>query len=108
MTRTQWLIVERKIEAVFKKFPFGYICIEMATTNEIRNRVIESLMSINDPDYLKALEDMIKNSNVKHSAIPLTEEQKIMLAMSEEDIKNGRVIDQESLNKKELEWLTKK
>ena len=80
----------------------------MATTNEIRNRVIESLMAINDPNYLKALEDIIKTSNVEDSVIPLTEEQKIMVAMSEEDIKKGRVIDQESLNKKELEWLAKK
>ncbi len=50
---------------------------------------------------------MIRISNVEHSSIPLTEEQKIMLAMSDEDIKKGRVIDQEALNKKELEWLAK-
>ncbi len=64
-------------------------------------------MAIKDPHYLKALEDMIKTSNVEHSTISLTEEQKIMLAMSDEDIKKGRVIDQESLNKKELRWLHK-
>jgi hypothetical protein len=58
----------------------------MATVNEIRNRVIDSLMSIKDPHYLKALEDMINTSNVEHSVIPLTEEQKIMLAMSDDDI----------------------
>ncbi len=38
----------------------------------------------------------------------LTEEQKIMLAMSDDDIKNGSVLDQESLNEEELKWLTKK
>ena len=80
----------------------------MATISEIRNRVIDSLMAINDPHYLKALEEMIKTSKIEHSSISLTEEQKIMLAMSDEDIKEGRVIDQESLNKKELEWLKKK
>lgn len=80
----------------------------MATVNEIRNRVIDSLMSINDAHYLKALEDMIKTSNVEQTSVPLTEEQKIMLAMSDEDIKEGRVIDQETLAKKELEWLTKR
>ena len=32
----------------------------------------------------------------------LTEEQKIMLAMSDDDIKNGRVLDQESLDEEEL------
>lgn len=80
----------------------------MATVTEIRNRVIDSLMSINDPHYLKVLVDMISYSNVEHSSIPLTEEQKIMLAMSDEDIKEGRIIDQEALTEKELEWLAKK
>ncbi len=80
----------------------------IATTNEIRNRLIESLMAINDLEYLKALEGIVKSSNIGRSKIPLTEEQKNMLAMSDEDINNGRVIDQETLNKKELEGLVKR
>lgn len=80
----------------------------MATLNEIRNRVIDSLLSFDNPEYLKALEKMIKSSNVEHSKVPLTEEQKIMLAMSDDDIQNGRIIDQQALNEQELEWLTKK
>lgn len=79
----------------------------MATLNEIRNRVIDSLLSIDNPEYLKALEKMIKSSNVEHSKVPLTEEQKIMLVMSDDDILNGRIIDQQALNEQELEWLTK-
>ncbi|MEQ9286020.1 MAG: hypothetical protein RIG77_03875 [Cyclobacteriaceae bacterium] len=51
---------------------------------------------------------MIKSSNVGHAKIPLTEEQKIMLAMSEDDIQNGKTIDQNSLNKQELQWLKEK
>ncbi|MFY0652302.1 MAG: hypothetical protein JXQ96_09730 [Cyclobacteriaceae bacterium] len=80
----------------------------MATSSEIRNRVIDSLMSIDNQEYLKALEKMIKSSNIEHSKIPLTEEQKIMLTMSDIDILNGKVIDQQVLNERELEWLTKK
>jgi hypothetical protein len=79
----------------------------MAKLNEIRNRVIDSLLSIDNPEYLKALEKMIKSSNVQHSKVSLTEEQKIMLVMSDEDIKQGRIIDQRALNEKELEWLNK-
>lgn len=78
----------------------------MATTSEIRNRLIDSLMAIDNPDYLQALEKMIESSNVQKQKVHLTEEQKTMLAMSDDDIQKGRVIDQESLNKKELEWLT--
>ena len=80
----------------------------MATLNEIRNRVIDSLMSIDNLQYLQALEEMIKSSNVEHAKIPLTEEQKIMLAMSEDDIQNGKLIQQESLNEQELQWLKEK
>ena len=80
----------------------------MATSSEIRNRVIDSLMSIDNQEYLKALEKMIKSSNIEHSKVPLTEEQKIMLTMSDKDILNGKVIDQQTLNERELGWLTKR
>ena len=80
----------------------------MATSTDIRNRVIDSLMSIDNQEYLIALEKMIKSSNIEHSKIPLTEEQKIMLTMSDNDIKNGKVVEQQILNKRELEWLTKR
>ncbi len=80
----------------------------MASTNEIRNRVIDRLMSINDSKYLQALEKMILTSNVEHAKTPLTEEQKIMLAMSENDIQNGQLINQDELNKLEIQWLTEK
>ncbi len=79
----------------------------MATTSEIRNRLIDSLMAIDNPDYLQALEKMIESSNVQKQKIHLTEEQKAMLVMSDDDIHKGRVIDQEALNENELEWLTK-
>jgi hypothetical protein len=43
-------------------------------------------MSIDNQEYLKALEKMIKSSNIEHSKIPISEEQKIMLTMSDKDI----------------------
>ena len=79
----------------------------MSTTREIRNRVIDSLMGINNEEYLIALEKMILSSNVEEVKIQLTEEQKIMLTMSDDDIQNGRVINQETLKQRELEWLRK-
>ena len=79
----------------------------MSNTSEIRNRLIDRLMAINNSDYLIALEKMIDSSNVQQTKVALTEEQKIMLAMSDVDIKNGSVLDQESLNEDELKWLTK-
>lgn len=51
---------------------------------------------------------MIDKSHVQEKAVQLTEEQKIMLAMSEEDIEAGRTVDQLTLNESELEWLKRK
>lgn len=77
----------------------------MISATDIRNRVIDQLLAIKDADYLRALSDMIKSSHVQEEAVPLTEEQKIMLTMSEEDIKAGKTIDQLTLSERELEWL---
>ena len=80
----------------------------MTPATDIRNQVIDQLMAIKDAGYLRALSDMINSSHVQEEVVPLTEEQKIMLVMSEEDIKAGRTIDQLTLNERELEWLKKK
>ena len=80
----------------------------MISTNDIRNKIIDQLMAIKDAEFLRALSDMIDRSDLQGNAIQLTEEQKIMLAMSEEDIEAGRTIDQVTLNERELEWLKKK
>lgn len=77
----------------------------MTSATDIRNRVIDQLMAIKDTGYLRALSDMINSSHVQEEVVPLTEEQKIMLAMSEDDIKAERTIDQHTLNERELQWL---
>jgi hypothetical protein len=77
----------------------------MTSATDIRNRVIDQLLAIKDADYLMALSDMIKSSHVQEEVVPLTEEQKMMLVMSDEDIKAGRTIDQHTLNERELQWL---
>lgn len=80
----------------------------MISATEIRNRVIDQLLAIKDAEYLRALSDMIKSSHVQEEVVPLTEEQKIMLTMSDDDMKAGRTIGQVTLNERELEWLKRK
>jgi hypothetical protein len=77
----------------------------MATTSDIRNKVIDQLLAINDADYLLALSQMIDRSHIESPAITLTDEQKLMLSMSEADITEGRTIDQLTLHERELQWL---
>ena len=44
------------------------------------------------------------NEATVSDGIRLTDEQKEMLLMSEEDIKYGRLISQEEMDKRNLEW----
>lgn len=80
----------------------------MISTSDIRNKVIDQIMAIKDGEFLRALSDMIDRAHVEQDAVQLTEEQKLMLAMSEQDIKAGRTIDQLTLNERELEWLKRR
>lgn len=50
---------------------------------------------------------MIESAHVQEDTVALSEEQRLMLMMSDSDIKEG-TIDQEALNQEELEWLKEK
>jgi hypothetical protein len=77
----------------------------MASAGEIRNKIIDQLMSIKDTDFLSAISSIIDRANVQSETVQLTEEQKTMLTLSEADIDEGRVIDQQTLHERELRWL---
>ena len=77
----------------------------MATVDNIRNGLIDKILSIKNKDFLQALDKLITSSTATSELVELTNEQKIMLEMSEDDIKNGNLISQEAMNKRNLEWL---
>lgn len=77
----------------------------MAQVDVIRNGIIDRLLAISDKDYLMALLRLVDNSTVENDKIQLTNEQKLMLEMSEADLKYGRTISQNELDKNDLEWL---
>ena len=77
----------------------------MATVDNIRNGLIEKILSIKNRAFLEALDKLISSSTSDTDIVELTDEQKIMLEMSEEDIKNGKLISQEAMDKRNLEWL---
>jgi len=77
----------------------------MATVEHIRNGLINKIRSIENKGFLEAL-DVLISSNAAHTdVLKLSQEQKRMLEMSEEDIKNGKLISQEAMTKRNLEWL---
>ena len=77
----------------------------MATVDSIRNGIIDQLLTISNKDYLSALNQLIENRSIDKGKIKLTKEQIFMLQLSEEDLKEGRIISQSQLDKEDLKWL---
>lgn len=77
----------------------------MATVDKIRNELIDKILSIRNVDFLVALDKLISSSSSDSEIIELTDEQQTMLEMSEQDIKNGKLISQKAMDKRNLEWL---
>lgn len=77
----------------------------MATVDTLRNDLIDKLLSISNKDYLQALNKLVENSSTAHEKVQLTEEQILMLQLSDADISAGRLISQEDADKTDLEWL---
>lgn len=77
----------------------------MTSVDKIRNRVIDKILSIKNKGFLIALDKLITSSFSESEIVELTEAQKAMLKMSEQDIKKGKLISQEAMDKRNLEWL---
>jgi hypothetical protein len=71
----------------------------------LRDSIIDKLLTISNKDYLTALYQLISRSSVDADVLELSEEQKIMLQMSDTDILNGNVISQVEVDKDDLKWL---
>jgi hypothetical protein len=77
----------------------------MTATDNIRNSIIDKLLTISNDDYLSALYQLVSKSSKNNEIIQLSYSQLLMLDMSEDDIKNGRFTSHEELDKSDLEWL---
>lgn len=77
----------------------------MATVDKIRSGLIDKILTIRNKDFLIALDTLISSNMLDANTLDLTVEQKEMLAMSELDIKNNRLISQEAMDLRNLEWL---
>lgn len=69
----------------------------------LRNNIIDKLLTITNKDYLSALYQLVNSSSVSPDTVKLTEEQILMLQLSDLDIKNGKLISQDQLDKDDLQ-----
>ena len=77
----------------------------MATTDTLRNSIINKLLTITNKDYLSALYKIVEKSSVDSDIVKLTNEQVLMLKLSDKDIEKGKLISQNELDKRDSEWL---
>ena len=77
----------------------------MTAVDNLRNNIIDKLLTISNKDYLAALNQLIAKSSFDNDIVKLSEEQILMLNMSDDDIKSNRYISQNELDKSDLEWL---
>lgn len=79
----------------------------MESVNTIRTNLIDKILSIQNVEFLKALDNLVSSSS-QENTVKLTEEQKLMLQMSEEDILAGRIVSQEKIDLEDIKWLKNK
>ena len=71
----------------------------------LRNNIIDKLLTISNKDYLAALYQLIEKSSVDNDVVKLSEEQILMLQLSDKDIEAGKLISQDDLDKSDMQWL---
>jgi hypothetical protein len=71
----------------------------------LRNNIIDKLLTISNKDYLLALYQLVESSAVDNDIVKLSDEQILMLKLSDKDIEAGRLISQEELDKSDMQWL---
>jgi len=77
----------------------------MATADTLRNELIDKLLTISNKKYLQALNQLVENGTTTNSVVQLSNEQILMLQLSDKDIESEKLISQEQLDKSDLEWL---
>ena len=77
----------------------------MTAIDKIRTALIDKILAIKDKEFLEALDKLIASSKAEDEIVALTKEQKTMLEMSENDIKEGKLISQDAMKRRNLEWL---
>ncbi|URC14687.1 hypothetical protein [Flavobacterium sp. B183] len=75
-------------------------------TLELKLEIFDRLKNIEDITLLEKIRSLLKNTDISKT-YQLEQYEIDVLNESEEDIKYGRVISQEDLDKEDLEWLSK-
>ncbi|MFC4478483.1 hypothetical protein [Flavobacterium chungangensis] len=75
------------------------------STLEIKLEIFDKLKNIEDVSLLEKIRNLLKNAD-STDVYQFDQYELDMLKESEEDIKYGRIISQEDLDREDLEWLS--
>jgi len=76
----------------------------MTTLDNIKNRLIDRILVTKNEQFLEVIENLFITTQ-KDETLNLSPEQIEMLQMSEDDIKNGRIISDSEIDNLDREWL---
>jgi hypothetical protein len=79
----------------------------MKAINTIKTDLIDKILIIENRELLQALETLI-SSATNDKSVKLSDAQKAMLQLSEEDIRYDRLTSQEDLDEEDMAWLSGK
>lgn len=77
----------------------------MKTLESIKNNLIDSILVTRNEQLLAAVQSIF-DATQSEEIISLSSQQIEMLAMSEDDILNGKLVSESELDKRDLEWLS--
>ena len=75
-------------------------------TNNLKHILIDKIISISDKNLLERIDDLIGEVNLEKPVFKVSNPQRNMLDSSEEDIKNGNIVSDETVNEEEDTWLS--
>jgi hypothetical protein len=71
----------------------------------IKYTLLDKIGSIDDEALLNRINDLVKSVDINTSIFNVTDNQRLMLFQSENDIVDGKLISNDILNIQEDEWL---
>ncbi len=77
------------------------------TTEQIQQGIIDKILLLNNQDLLLAIDTLLGQSVHKDDVYKVSDQQRQVLQVSEEDIKYNRLISDEDVNREEDLWLNK-
>ncbi len=77
----------------------------MENLETLRASLVQKIFSTNNLNLLEAINQIFSSTEVEEKEYKLSENQKKLLMLAEDDIKYGRLVSDEELRKMDEEWM---